>query len=159
MMRIQTRRDNIRHKKRRSGFTLLEVLLVIAILGVLAAIVVPNLLGSQQKANIDATKASIESLESSLQMYGINHNGEMPQGGQEEMLGALLETKDLDGQAVDPILASPPKDAWGTVLNYRYPGTHQTVRTRPDIWSNGPDKKNDDGSGDDINNWSENTAE
>ncbi len=145
-----------RRASRRSGFTLLEVLLVIAILGVLAAIVVPNLLGSQMQANINATKASINGLETALQSYAISHNGEMPQGGQSEMLSALLETKDRDGKPTDPILAEQPKDAWGQVLNYRYPATHQTVRTRPDIWSNGPDQKNDDGSGDDVNNWSEN---
>ena len=152
------RRHNGR-KSRRGGFTLLEVLLVIAILGVIAAMVVPRLLGRQTTANIGITKSSIKGLEQSLQIYAINHNGQMPEGGQEEMLSALLETKDQDGNPIDPILAAAPKDAWGKALNYRYPGTHQSIETRPDIWSNGPNGTNDDGSGDDITNWSEETAE
>lgn len=145
----------MKRKTRRAGFTLLEVLLVLAILGVIAAIVVPNLLGRQQKAMVDATKSSIGSLETALQSYAIDHDGEMPQGGQDIMLSAILEPKDRDGKDMQPYLPKQPKDAWGQVLNYRYPGTHQTVKSRPDIWSNGPDKKNDDGSGDDVNNWTE----
>lgn len=143
---------------RRSGFTLLEILLVIAILGVLAAIVVPNLIGQQQQAMIDTSKASIDSLESTLQAYAIAHNGQMPQGGTEEMVSALMQPKNLDGEEMSAYLANKPKDAWGHLLNYRFPGTHQNVESRPDIWSNGPDGSNDDGSGDDVTNWSENTS-
>lgn len=145
----------VNRTSRRGGFTLLEVLLVLAILGVIAAIVVPNLLGRQQKANVDKTKLDIKALESALDLYAIDHDGELPQGGQDVMLAAVLEPKDRDGREMDPYLSKQPKDAWGSVLNYRYPSTHQTVKSRADIWSNGPDKKNDDGSGDDVNNWTE----
>ena len=152
-MKVVTTRTN-----RRGGFTLLEVLLVLAILGVIAAIVVPNLLGRQQKAMIDATRSSIGALETALQSYAIDHDGELPQGGQEQMLSAILQPKDRDGLEMAPYLPKQPKDAWGSLLNYRYPATNQTIKSRPDIWSNGPDKKNDDGGGDDVNNWAENTS-
>ncbi|HEX6985549.1 MAG TPA: type II secretion system major pseudopilin GspG [Planctomycetaceae bacterium] len=145
-------------RARRGGFTLLEVLLVLAILGVIAAIVVPNLLGTQQKAYIDQTKANIRALENTMRMYAIDHDGTFPQGGQEEMLTALMQPRDRDGNEMKPYLESQPKDAWGRVLNYRYPGTNQPQGVdKPDIWSNGPNGQNEDGSGDDVNNWTETT--
>ncbi len=141
---------------RRGGFTLLEVLLVLAILGVIAAIVVPNLLGTQQKANVSKTKIDIKSLEDAVTMYAIDHDGALPQGGQDEMLQALMQPTDRDGNEMKAYVTAPPKDAWGRVLNYRYPGqNHPQGVDRPDIWSNGQNGQNEDGSGDDVNNWSE----
>lgn len=143
-------------RPRRGGFTLVEVLLVLAILGVIAAMVVPNLLGSQRKALVKQTGTSIHALETALQSYAIDHDGEMPSGATDQMVEALTQPKDRDGQPMkDPYLDKTPLDAWGKPLNYRYPGQKQKVETRPDIWSNGPNKENEDGSGDDINNWTE----
>ena len=62
--------------QRRSGFTLLEMLIVLAIILVIAAMVVPNLLGRQKKANIEATKASIAGLENALKMFSVDNQGE-----------------------------------------------------------------------------------
>jgi general secretion pathway protein G len=143
-------------RARRGGFTLLEVLLVLAILGVIAAIVVPNLLGRQQKANVDATRSSINSLENGLRMYAIDHDGTFPEGGSEQMLEALLRPKDRDGNTMKAYMDDEPKDAWGHVLNYQYPGNnHPEGVDRPDIWSNGANGQNEDGGGDDVNNWAE----
>jgi general secretion pathway protein G len=141
---------------RRGGFTLLEVLLVLAILGVIAAIVVPNLLGSQQKANIDQTRININNLENALRMYAIDHGGAWPSGGSEQMIAALMQPKDRDGQPMRPYLEQVPRDAWGNPFNYRYPGqNHPPNVDKPDIWSNGPNQQNEDGGGDDVNNWTE----
>ena len=141
---------------RRRGFTLVEVLLVLAILGVIAAMVVPNLLGSQKRALVKQTATSIHALETTLQTYAIDHNGVMPEGSTSEMIDMLRNPKDVDGNPMDePYLTKDPLDAWGKQLNYQYPGTKQKVKTKPDIWSNGPDGQNDDGGGDDINNWTE----
>ena len=96
-----------KRRVRRGGFTLLEVLLVLAILGVIAAIVVPNLLGRQQKANIDQTRIGINNLENSLRMYAIDHDGAFPQGGSEQMVEALLRPKDRDDDRRDH---SVPRD-------------------------------------------------
>ena len=139
---------------RRSGFTLIEVLLVLAILGVIAAFVVPNLLGSQEKANINATKVNLKNFQSAVEQYAISHNGRLPEGSQEEAVQVLQNPVSLDGREEQPILDQVPKDAWGEQLYYRYPSTNQTMRSKPDIWSAGPDGRNDDGGGDDINNWS-----
>jgi prepilin-type N-terminal cleavage/methylation domain-containing protein len=59
-----------RRKQLRRGFTLLEVLLVLAIIGVIAAFAVPQLLGTQQKANVDATRIHIRDFENHLQRDG-----------------------------------------------------------------------------------------
>jgi len=141
-----------RRRTSRGGFTLLEVLLVVAILGVIAAMVVPQLLGRQRQAMIDATKTSIKSLESAVKYYAVAHDGEFPQGGQ-DVVNALIEPEERNGKLIDAYLEELPTDAWGQILNYEYPNTKAPNTTKPAIWSNGPDKKNDEGSGDDINNW------
>jgi general secretion pathway protein G len=141
-----------RRRISRGGFTLLEVLLVVAILGVIAAMVVPQLLGRQKQAMIDATKTSIKALESAVKFYAVAHDGEFPQGGQ-DVINSLMEAEEQNGKLVDPYLEELPTDAWGQVLNYEHPNTKDSNTTKPAIWSNGPDRKNDEGSGDDINNW------
>jgi general secretion pathway protein G len=146
----------MKRRTTRGGFTLLEVLLVLAILGVIAAIVVPNLLGTQQKANVSKTKLDIKSLEDTVTLYAIDHDGALPQGGQEEVITKLMQPKDRDDNEMKAYLNEQPKDAWGRVLNYRYPGqNHPQGVDKPDIWSNGQDGQNDDGGGDDVNNWTE----
>ncbi|MBX3439614.1 MAG: prepilin-type N-terminal cleavage/methylation domain-containing protein, partial [Planctomycetaceae bacterium] len=102
----------VRHKHRvartrfRGGFTLLEVLIVLAILGVIAAMVVPRLLGQQNTANIRATEVSIRSVEQAVKMYaGVNNQGQLPSGGQEVL--QMLTTQQTDpqtGRVVEPVL-------------------------------------------------------
>lgn len=150
MMRKQT--DNT--SRRRAGFTLVEVLLVLAILGVIAAMVVPNLIGSQKKANIDATKIKITGFEDVTKQYAIANGGEFPQGSRDEVIGLLSNTgQDSDGRAIPPLLTDPPRDPWNQVLYYEYPTTKIPNGTKPAIWSSGPNKQNEDGGGDDIVNW------
>ena len=141
-------------RRRRGGFTLIEVLLVLVILGVLAAMVVPQLLGRQQKAYVDQTKASIHGLEQTLKMYAIDHDGEFPSGSQ-SILSVLMEPVDRNGQPMSPYLDKMPLDAWGQPLYYEWPNTKATRATKPAIWSSGINKQNEDGGGDDINNWTE----
>lgn len=139
-------------QSRRSGFTLLEVLLVLAILGVIAAIVVPRLIGQQQEANIDTARASIEGYEDALQLYAVGHNGNFPEGADAEgVANMLMSTTDEKGKRQQPLLEERPLDPWGNLLNYDNE-TPQESGT-PRIWSNGPNGENEDGSGDDINNW------
>ncbi|HBN74802.1 MAG TPA: type II secretion protein [Planctomycetaceae bacterium] len=137
----------------RNAFTLLELLIVLAILGVIAAMVVPNLLGSQKKANIQATETSIHGLEQALKLYAVANGGEYPNGGQ-EVFELLASNKDSEGNAVDPLLPEIPKDAWGQELMYEYPSSKNNG-TEPAIWSLGPNKSDEQGSGDDVANWGE----
>ncbi|MGH7200287.1 MAG: type II secretion system major pseudopilin GspG [Planctomycetaceae bacterium] len=139
-----------RRTVRRGGFTLLEVLLVLAILGVIAAIVVPQLLGRQKEANIKATQASIIGLEQALKLYASDHYGEYPAGGDETLLTLTQPEQLPDGRVRDPYLEEIPKDAWDQPLHYQYQSGQSMLR--PQIWSSGPDMQNNDGSGDDITN-------
>jgi general secretion pathway protein G len=134
---------------RRRGFTLLEVLLVLAILGVIAAMVVPRLIGQQEGAMINTTKIGITGLEDALKLYTVDHEGSYP-----ETLEELLAPEDREGNRLPALLPSIPMDAWGNPFSYRVEAD-QEVQTMmvARIWSWGPDRQDDDGSGDDINNW------
>ena len=142
----------INHAVRRAGFTLLELLIVLAIIVVIAAMVVPNLIGQQDIAKIQATKAAISGVESSLKMYKATR-GAYPEGG-DDIIQSLTEPSEFEGQKMAPALENPPVDAWKQPLHYLWPNTKdERSNFKPAIWSNGPDGKNDDGGGDDINNW------
>ena len=138
-----------RSRRRRAGFTLLEVLLVLIILGVIAALVVPNLLGTQERSYVNATRASVKGLQQTMDLYAAEHQARYP-----ESIEELLSPKDAQGQQMKPYLTEYPKDAWGNRLNYEVANNSGAggVAT-PRIWSNGINGQNDDGGGDDINNW------
>ncbi|QDT45021.1 Type II secretion system protein G precursor [Gimesia alba] len=140
-----------RAQQKRHGFTLLEMLIVLGIILVIAAMVVPNLLGSQKKANIKATRASIHNLEQAFKLYAAENNGEYPQGGQEQ-IQLLLEPPTSGDKAAEPFIESMPLDAWGQVFQYEYPN-NKSKSTKPAIWSSGPNQQDENGSGDDVNNW------
>lgn len=149
-MKLRMKRQ-VRNNTRR-GFTLIEVLLVLAILGVIAAMVVPQLLGKQKQALIDQTKLSIKSLENVLEHYGLHHDGEFPTTG--EGLEVLINQPGNDDKWHGPYLKdvkTVPLDAWGKPFHYEHPGQHHPQGTAPDISSGGPDKVI--GTNDDINNW------
>lgn len=140
------RRTYPQPRRARAGFTLLEILIVLAIIGVIAAMAVPRLLGQQRAANINSTKAAIANVEKSAELWAVGNQGTYP-----ETVQVLLQ-KGPDGS--DPLLDKIPVDAWGTPLNYEYPNTKASVG-RPAIWSSGENRQNENGSGDDINNWSD----
>ena len=150
-MRLRSQRQS----SLRRGFTLLEMLIVLAIILVVAAMVVPNLLGRQKKANIQATKVSISGLEKTLKLYSVDNAGEYPMGGDEVLADLMEPVEDASGTLIEPVLDEIPKDAWGEILHYEYPNSKSQNTTKPAIWSSGPNRSNEDGSGDDINNWAE----
>ena len=140
------------HRRRvRSGFTLLELLIVLAILAALAAMVVPNLLGSQRKAQIKTTEASISGFENALKLYAADHGGSYPSGS-DEVIELLMATETDEGEATDPTLESIPRDAWERPLHYEFPNKKSDSQ-KPAIWSDGPNMTNEQGDGDDVVNW------
>ena len=142
-------------RTRRAGFTLIEVLLVIAILGMLAAFVLPSIMGAGDKAQVDLVAAAVGSSGSfsqALDLYKI-HVGKYP--STDEGLKALMERPDSVEEDSKkwhgPYLKSADGlvDPWGNTYNYKYPGDVNTDGF--DLWSNGPDGQ--EGTDDDIRNW------
>lgn len=148
-------------KSVRGGFTLVEVMLVLLIIGVIAAFVVPNLLGSQEEAQISETKNKIQQIEAALDKYRMRY-GSYPEGEGVELLRRLVSaTDDLSDEEREKypkdgffsIRVNPDqffKDAWGRDVYYSNPGKNNTDRF--DLYSAGPNKI--EGDEDDIVNWS-----
>lgn len=140
----------------RQGFTLIEVLLVLAILGVIAAMVVPQLMGTQAKAMKDRAKSDMKGIETALQKYTTDHNGNFP-----ETLDELTNPQPLaDGTTPVPYLEKNV-DPWGNKYIYRMPNeSNQRLNSSngmaylPELYSYGPDKTDDGGEQpNDVNNW------
>ncbi len=129
------------------GFTLIEVLLVLIILVIIGSIVVPNLFGAKDKANVDAAKAQVTVLKGAMQMYKLDYN-KYPATLKD------LNEKPSDSSQSDkwrgPYLEGKVKpDPWGNEYQYASPGKKNTDGY--DLWSNGPDGQS--GTEDDIGNW------
>ena len=137
--------------KRQSAFTLIEILVVVAILGILAAIVVPRVMDRPDEARRVAAKADIAAIVQSLKLYRLD-NGFYP--ATDQGLAALVQKP-----ATNPVpgnwkqggyLERLPKDPWGGDYQYLFPG----VKGEIDVFSLGADRaRGGEGSGADIGNW------
>jgi general secretion pathway protein G len=132
-----------------SGFTLIEVLVVVAILGILAAIVVPRIMDRPDEAKRVAAKADIGALVQSLKMYRLD-NGGYPTTDQ----GLISLTQKPTTNPVPPnwrpYLDRLPKDPWGGDYQYLSPG----VKGEIDVFSLGADHaRGGEGNNADIGNW------
>lgn len=135
MSKLQTRAPFGAAKQR--GFTLIEVLVVVVILGILAAIIVPNIMEKPGVARITKAKADIRAIESALNMYRLdNHNYPTTDEGL-----AKLVTKYLPRLPMDP---------WDREYLYLYPG----VQSEIDVYTLGRDgQEGGQGEDADIGNW------
>lgn len=123
---------------RRAGFTLIEIMVVLVIIGVLMALVVPNVIGRPDEARITVAKADLHSVASALDMYKLdNYNYPSTQQGLEALVtkpsGAPAATHWKDGG----YLKKMPVDPWGNPYQYISPGTHGAY----DLYSLGPKGK------------------
>ncbi len=108
----------IGQKRVKSAFTLLELLVVILILGLLAAFVVPNIVGAGDKAKRDLVCTQMHSIANALDMFKMD-NGTYPDT--EEGLKALISNPDPDKYPTyssKPYLKRLPKDSWGQPFQY-----------------------------------------
>ena len=139
--------------KNACGFTLVEIMLVVIILGVLVAMVVPNLAGRGEQARRSAAKADIEAnLATTLDLYEFD-NGRYPTT--EQGLQALLvqpTSAPVPTSWNGPYLKKKkiPKDPWGNDYVYVCPGVKNVQGY--DLSSRGPDGEEGE---DDITNWAE----
>ena len=91
--------------RRRSGFTLIEIMLVVVIIGILAAVAVPKLGQNLAKAQINATRGTIKALDSSIDSYMLDHSAKLPPALQ-DLIPYIKNAKTV------------PKDSWGVDFQY-----------------------------------------
>ncbi|MBM3250050.1 MAG: type II secretion system protein GspG [Candidatus Omnitrophica bacterium] len=103
--------------QKEKGFTLIELMLVVIIIGVLAAMVMPRLVGRSEQARATAAKADIASIGTALDMY------ELDIGGYPDKLDDLMANPGLGDQWKGPYLKKAPKDPWGRDYEYETSGT------------------------------------
>jgi len=138
-------------RKRMGGFTLIEIMVVVVILGILAALIVPNIMDRPDMARVAKTKQDLRALQTALNLYRLD-NYRYPTTDQG--LEALVEKP-----SVEPLppayrkggyLERMPKDAWGQLYLYLSPGVHGEV----DISSLGADgQPGGEGVNADIQSW------
>jgi general secretion pathway protein G len=136
---------------RNKGFTLIELMVVLVILGVLAAVIAPKIMDRPDEARIVAAKQDIASLVQALKMYRLD-NIRYPTT--EQGLQALVTRPTIDPVPTNwkegGYLERLPKDPWGTPYQYLYPGKHGEI----DVYSLGADgQPGGDGKDADIGNW------
>ena len=136
-----------------TGFTLLEIMVVIVILGLLAALVVPKLIGRTEEAKRTQALLQIKNIEQALQLFKLD-NGFYPET--QQGIEALVREPEIgripknyrQGGYIDRV----PKDPWGNPYVYLSPGLHGDY----DISSYGADEvQGGEGEDADINSWDE----
>jgi general secretion pathway protein G len=135
-------------KHQEAGFTLIELMIVLFILGLLAALVAPRLMGRVGKAKQKSAQAQIHLLATALDLFHLDV-GRYP--NEEEGLKVLRDKPDNLPSWGGPYLDKPvPKDPWGRDYVYKFPGEHGPY----DLSSLGADgAPGGEGENQDINNW------
>ena len=144
-------RANSKAANGEAGFTLIEMMVVIAIIGVLAALVVPRIMGRPDEARITAAKQDIGTINQALKLYRLDV-GRYPTT--EQGIKALVEKPTAEpvpqNWKAGGYLDSLPKDPWGNPYQYANPGTKGEI----DVFSFGADgKAGGTGSDADLGNW------
>lgn len=137
--------------RRQAGFTLIEIMVVVIILGILAATIIPQFVGTAHDARISRARADIANLEGALERFFL-HMDRYPSS--EEGLEALVTAPADGAKNWRGYIKELKPDPWGNPYVYRSPGLHGT-RTY-DLWSRGADGA--DGGEEqnaDIVNWQE----
>ncbi|HEX4120403.1 MAG TPA: type II secretion system major pseudopilin GspG [Verrucomicrobiae bacterium] len=137
-------------RKKTGAFTLIEIMVVVVILGILAATIIPQVAGTSHDAKVSAAKESISQLETALERFDVQMD-RFPTT--EEGLKALTEPPAGDEQKWHgPYIKLLRPDPWGNPYQYKYPGTRNP--SSYDIWSRGADGVDGgDGNNADIGNW------
>jgi general secretion pathway protein G len=134
-----------------SGFTLIEVMVVVVILGILAAMVVPKIMSRPEEARITKARQDIRAIESALNLYRLdNFVYPSTDQGLEALVQKPTDPPEPKNWKEGGYLDRLPNDPWGSPYQYLSPGTHGEV----DIYSMGPDgQPGGDGNNADIGNW------
>jgi general secretion pathway protein G len=147
----QTREDCLAKNRSQLGFTLIEVMVVIAIIGIMATLIVPQIMSKPNEARVIAAKQDISSIIQALKLYRLD-NSRYPTT--EQGLSALVAkpTSEPIPQNWKPngYVDRLPKDPWGFAYQYSNPGTRAEI----DVFSLGADNKlGGTGFDADLGNW------
>ncbi len=138
-------------KRREAGFTLIEIMVVIAIIGILATLIVPKIMGRPDEARAIAAKHDVGTIVQAMKLYRLDI-GRYPTT--EQGIKALVEKPTSEpvpqNWKAGGYLDSIPKDPWGNPYQYANPGTRSEI----DVYSFGADgKPGGTGNDADIGNW------
>ena len=144
-MKIESPRNRCR------GFTLIEIMVVVVILGILAATIVPQFIGTTHDAKVSAAKAHVAELESALERFYVHMDRyPTPEEGLKILVGPPAE--DAGKKWRGPYVKQLRNDPWGNPYHYSSPGIHHA--TSFDLWSAGADGADGgEGKNTDIGNW------
>lgn len=134
---------------KRRGFTLIELLVILVIIGVLAALIVPNVIDRADESRVTAARADVANLMQALKLYRLD-NQRYPT--QEQGLLALVQRPTVAPVPLNwrPYLEKLPNDPWGRPYQYLNPGTYGAV----DVFSLGADgQPGGEGNDADIGSW------
>ncbi len=139
-----------RTRRSHAGFTLIEVMVVVAILAILAAVVVPRVMDEPAKARTAKVEQDIRAIESALDLYKLdNFNYPTTDQGLEALVSKPAGA-DLQNYKDGGYLRELPVDPWGNRYQYLNPGEHGEI----DVFSLGADgTPGGDGNNADIGNW------
>lgn len=135
------------------GFTLIEIMVVVVIIGVLGAIVVPQFMSRPDQAKVTAARTDIQAISTALEMYRLDtFNYPSTQQGLEALVTRPAGTPLARNWNPQGYLKSLPVDPWGTPYQYLNPGSHSAGY---DLFSFGADGvQGGEGFATDIGNWS-----
>ena len=143
--------SNRRLRTRSAGFTLIEIMVVIVILGILAALVVPKVMSRPDEARVVAAKQDIASLAQALKLYRLdNKRYPTTEQGLQALVTRPTQTPVPDNWKGGGYVERLPLDPWGKAYQYLSPGLHGEI----DIFSYGADgAPGGEGLDADIGNW------
>ena len=144
-------RNELKKRRKRNGFTLVELMVVIVIIGLLATIVALNVIPSGDTARVQKAKADIATIEQALEMYRLQQSN-YPTTAQGLAALSTAPAGLPNAAAYQPggYIKRLPEDPWGNAYLYASPGNHGAV----DIWTNGADgKEGGEGINADIGSW------
>ncbi|MDM3872568.1 type II secretion system major pseudopilin GspG [Porticoccus sp. W117] len=138
-------------RNKQTGFTLIEIMVVVVIIGILGALVVPQFLGRADETKFKAAQSDIRSIGNALDLYRLdNHNYPSTDQGLDALVSRPSGFPEAKNWNPDGYLKKMPNDPWGNSYQYLSPGSNGKY----DLFSYGADgKEGGEGYDKDINSW------